>query len=175
MITSKVNVIPQLEFEIAYYGVVQRVSHYTMRSPWILHLKSEIRFQFVGWLVGFLWHINLCRLFYAKSIFIQIFCSISNNSVKHEYKIYLSKTFLFQAIQFSQTVLIQPIHFSISVDFVYTQLNFKTVLFQTIHFSVSRVLISKTVPFQTIQFCISTQFDCEKHFYFKLFSLVKQL
>ena len=32
----------------------------------------------------------------------------------------LSKTFLFQAFQFSQTVLIQTIKFSISIDFVYT-------------------------------------------------------
>ena len=39
------------------------------------------------------------------------------------------KTFLFQGIQFSQTVLIQPIRFSISIDFVYTQLNVKTVLY----------------------------------------------
>ena len=39
-----------------------------------------------GWLVGWvLWHINLCRLFNAKSIFIQIISSISNNSVKQEY------------------------------------------------------------------------------------------
>ena len=36
---------------------------------------------------------------------------------------------LFQAIQFIQTVLIQPIQFSISIDFVYTQLNVKTVLY----------------------------------------------
>ena len=36
------------------------------------------------------------------------------------------KTFLFQAIQFSQAVLIQ---FSISTDFVYTQLYVKTVLY----------------------------------------------
>ena len=35
------------------------------------------------------------------------------------------KTFLFQAIQFSQAVLIQLIQFSISTDFVYTQLNVK--------------------------------------------------
>ena len=34
------------------------------------------------WLVGWvLWHINLCRLFNAKSIFIQIISSILNNSV----------------------------------------------------------------------------------------------
>ena len=37
--------------------------------------------------------------------------------------------FLFQAIQFSQTVLIQPIRFSISIDFIYTQLNVKTILY----------------------------------------------
>ena len=42
---------------------------------------------------------------------------------------WLSKTFLFQVIQFSQTVLIQPIQFSISTDFVYKQLNVKTVLY----------------------------------------------
>ena len=32
----------------------------------------------------------------------------------------------------------------------------------------------ETVLFQTIQFNISTQFNCQKLFYFKLFSLVKQ-
>ena len=40
----------------------------------------------------------------------------------------LWKAFLFQAIQFSQAVLIQLIQFSISTDFVYTQLHVKTVL-----------------------------------------------
>ena len=39
----------------------------------------------------------------------------------------MSKTFLFQAIQFSQKVLIQPIQFSISIDFVYTLLNVKNL------------------------------------------------
>ena len=38
-------------------------------------------------------------------------------------------TFLYQTIQFIQTVLIQLIQFSISTDFVYTQLNVKTVLY----------------------------------------------
>ena len=38
------------------------------------------------------------------------------------------KTFLFQAILFSPAVLIQVIQFSISTDFVYTQLNVKTIL-----------------------------------------------
>ena len=49
----------------------------------------------------------------------------------------MSKTFLFQAIKFCQTVLIQTIQFSISIVFVHTQLNIKTVLFQTIQFSIS--------------------------------------
>ena len=39
------------------------------------------------------------------------------------------KTFLFLAIQFSQAVLLPLIQFSISTDFVYTQLNVKTVLY----------------------------------------------
>ena len=46
------------------------------------------------------------------------------------------KTFLFQAIQFNQKDLIQTIQFSISIDFVHTQLNVKTVLFWIIQFSV---------------------------------------
>ena len=57
----------------------------------------------------------------------------------------------FQAIQFSQTVLIQTIQFSIGLVFVHTQINVKTVLFQTIQFSVS------------------TQFNCHDHFYFDQF------
>ena len=80
----------------------------------------------VGWV---LWHINLYWLFNAKSIFIQIISSISNNSVYHEYTVSLSKTFLFQAIQFSQTRLIQTIQLSISLDFLYIQMNVKTVLY----------------------------------------------
>ena len=53
-------------------------------------------------------------------------------------------------------------------------------LYVTIWFSVSTVSMSKTVQFQTIQFSISMQFKCKysliakKHFYFKLFSVVKQ-
>ncbi len=43
----------------------------------------------------------------------------------------------------SQTVLIQPIQLSISIDFVYTQLNVKTVLYKTNQFSVSTVSMSK--------------------------------
>ena len=87
------------------------------------------------WLVGILWYINFCRLFNAKSIFIQIVSFISNNSVKHVYTVWFSKTFLFQAIQFSQTVLIQTIliqtiHFSISIYFFHTQLMSKQFYFK---------------------------------------------
>ena len=48
---------------------------------------------------------------------------------------------------------ISKTHFSISTDFVYTPLKFVTVLYQI------------------IQFCINTQFKCQKQFYFKQFSL----
>ena len=50
----------------------------------------------------------------------------------------LSKTFLFQTIQLSQTVLILKNQFSLSIVFVYTQLNVKTILFQTIQFNISK-------------------------------------
>ena len=43
-----------------------------------------------------------------------------------------------------------------------------------IQFNVSKFSMSKTVPFQTTQFSLSTQFNCEKDFYFMLFSSVKQ-
>ena len=52
------------------------------------------------------------------------------------------KHFYLKAIQFSQTVLIQTIQFSIIIVFVYTQLNVKTILFQTIQFSFSTQFIS---------------------------------
>ena len=73
----------------------------------------------------------------------------------------IEKTFLFQAIRFSQAVLIQLIQFSISTDFIYPQLNVKTVLYYTIQVSVSTFSISKTIPFQTIQFSISMRFKCK--------------
>ena len=72
---------------------------------------------------------NLCRLFKAKSIFIQIISSISNNSVWHEYTEMFLTIKLFQAIQFIQTVLIQMIHFSICTDFVYTQSHVEAALY----------------------------------------------
>ena len=97
------------------------------------------------WLVGC--YINLFRLFNAKSIFMKIglFQTIQfsiSTLFKYKYSL-IGKTFLFQAFQLSQTVLIQLIQLSIITDFVYTQLNVKTVLYQTIQFSVSRVSMSK--------------------------------
>ena len=61
----------------------------------------------------------------------QINSSTSNNSVQHKHAVLMyvqfnwEKTFIVQAIHFSQAVLIQLIHFSVSTDFVYTQLNVK--------------------------------------------------
>ena len=67
------------------------------------------------------------------------------------------KIFLFQAIQFSQKVLIKKIQFSIF--FVHIQVSVKTgFFFQKIQFSLSRVSMSKTVLFQTIKISISMQF-----------------
>ena len=47
------------------------------------------------------------------------------------------------------------------------------------HINLCRLFNAKSifmqiVVFQTIQFCMSTQFNCRKHFYFKLFNLFKQ-
>ena len=69
------------------------------------------------------------------------------------------KTFLFQVIQFSQTVLIQTIQFSKSVVFVPTKLNVEAVLFKTIQFSIITQFKCQTVLFQVIQFNKSTQFS----------------
>ncbi len=61
------------------------------------------------------------------------------------------KTLLFQAIQFSKTDLNQTIQFSISIDFVYTQINVKTIqLSKSIRFSsfssIDRALSGANTP-----------------------------
>ena len=57
----------------------------TLQAPkeYVNYLKEIIiSFFYFSWLVDWiLWQINLCRLFNAKSIFMQIISSISNNSV----------------------------------------------------------------------------------------------
>ena len=131
--------------------------------------KCSNTVQLAGWLVGWLilWHINLCRLFNAKSIFIQISNSISNNSVsvKQKYTVQSSVTVLFQVILFSQTVLIKTIQFSVSIGFVYALLNVKTVLFQTIQFSISTQFKVKTDLSQPIHITIGTEFKCQNKKY----------
>ena len=70
----------------------------------------------------FLWHINHCRLFNAKSIFIHINSSISNNSVWRKwiffaYKLFNVKTVLFQEIQFTistRFISVWPIYRTLS-------------------------------------------------------------
>ena len=91
-------------------------------SSWFAYSSGAhtLSARLVGW---FLWHINLCRLFNAKSIFMQI---VLFQTIQFSTSTQFVKTFLFHAIQFSQAVLIQ---FSISRGFVYTQLNVKTVLY----------------------------------------------
>ena len=50
------------------------------------------------------------------------------------------KHFLFQAIKLSQTVLFQIIQFSISIDFVYTQLMSKQFYFKQVSLAYVRSL-----------------------------------
>ena len=69
-----------------YYGKELRTLY-----EWIYYFCVYIssKFFFISsWLVVcVLWHINLCRLFKAKFIFLQIISSNSNNSVEHEYTV----------------------------------------------------------------------------------------
>ena len=78
---------------------------------WLVYRTCN--FLLIWLFVWILWHINLCRLFNAKSIFMKIvlFQTIQF-SIRTQFK--CEKTFLFQAIQFSQAVLL---------------LNVKTVLY----------------------------------------------
>ena len=70
----------------------------------------------VGW---FLWHINLCRLFDTKSIFMQI-ALFKKIKFSMSTQFNCQKHFYFKLIQFIQTVLIQLIQFCVSTDFVNT-------------------------------------------------------
>ena len=69
-----------------------------------------------GW-VGFFWlswHINMCRLFNAKFIFIWI---IKQFSLAWVHSL-IAKNILFQAIQFNQTVLVEIIHISLNMQII---------------------------------------------------------
>ena len=67
------------------------------------------------------------------------------------------KTFLFLTIQFNQTILIQPIQYSISIVFVYT-VKWQNSSISNISVLRITVSMSQTVLFQPIQFSISTRF-----------------
>ena len=72
----------------------------------------------------------------------------------------MTKTVPFQTIQFSMSTQFRwKYTIKLSKKFPLQDIQFsQTVLIQTIRFSISRVSMSETVLFQTIQFSISTQF-----------------
>ena len=72
-----------VEFWAGYTALtksVRSLENVVICDDMVLHRGGcviSIRIEPVGWLVGWiLWHINLCRLFIAKSIFIRIISSI---------------------------------------------------------------------------------------------------
>ena len=70
-----------------------------------------------GWV---LWHINHCRLFNTKSIFMQIvlFQTIQfNMSTQFNSSIYITIHFSVSTVSMSKTILFQTIQFSISTKF----------------------------------------------------------
>ena len=135
----------------------------------LLRLKSPLKCLFV-WLV--LWHINICSLFKAKSIFIQIHTSNSNSSVQYKYSAIYQKHFYFKLLSLVKQFSIQTIQFSVSIVFVYTQLNVKILLFQTTQFTVSTVQMSKTVLFQILRFSIPNSSISNNSVLYKYTSLV---
>ena len=110
------------------------LSYWLPNQGWRTKSAQLVTHNWIGWLVGWLvgwswiflcrrrfcfirlwfglvlWHINLCRLFNAKSIFIHINSYVSNNSVLYKYSFF----------------------------FIYTHLNVKTVISQTNQFGISK-------------------------------------
>ena len=86
-----------------------------------------------GRIIGFILFPRVLVLCEMQSVSARIWTRVAV-FISYDDNHYTTRTssFLFQAIQFSQTILIQLIHFSISTDFVYTKLNVKTVLYWTI-------------------------------------------
>ena len=87
---------------------------------------------------GLLINFSGCLGFLAYQPLLFIYCQIhfytNNQFYSKQFSLawvhsLIVKIFLFQAIQFNQTVLVQTIQFSISIDFVYTQIIVKTVLY----------------------------------------------
>ena len=111
----------------------------------------------VVWFGLVLRHTNHCWLFNAKSIFIHINSSISNNSVLH-----------FNKIKWFRVLICIPNNSFKNLSFLYTLLNDQTVLFQIIQFSIipGGVFTQLNIKFQTIQFSVNSQFsiitDCHE-------------
>ena len=96
--------------------------------------------------VWVLWHINPCWLFNTKFISMQI---VLFQTIKFSISTQFNcQKCLFQAIQFSQTVLIQLIQFSISKDFAYTQFSSICTQFNSI-WPVDGTLSGATTPGQS--------------------------
>ena len=91
---------------VGFYGISTIVG-YLMPNPLYTYISNIYDLVWFGWV---LWHINHCKLFYIKPIF-------------------MHKTVLFQAIQVS-----------ISTVFVCTQLIVKTVLLKINQFNISTQL-----------------------------------
>ena len=115
----------------------------------------------VAWLLGiktFVGYLMPKPFLYKWSVRFQTIHFSIRTLFKCKYKVWMSKIFLFQVIQFSQTVLIQTIHFSISIVFVHTQLNVKKVIFQTIQLSIStrriNFFLSRIFCPHLISFCV---------------------
>ena len=101
---------------------------------------KRTKLKLVGLLVGF----------YGISTFVRY---LMLNTLLFKYSVFFKQfnlawvhNLIIKNISKCQTVLMQPIQFSISIDFLYTQLNVKTVLNQRIQLSVSTVSMSKTLP-----------------------------
>ena len=59
------------------HGEERKIERKRCDQKHISRKKERKRNWLIGWLVGFSWHINLCRLFNARSICMQIVSSIS--------------------------------------------------------------------------------------------------
>ena len=96
----------------------------TSRRP-----QSKMSKKLDGWLVVWVYAISTFVSYLTRNpfyVYSQFYFKQFSLAWVHSL---IVKTFLFQAIQFIQTVLIQLIQFSISTNFLYTQLNDKTVLY----------------------------------------------
>ena len=85
-----------------HLGKSSKVSCRVIRAKNLLTLRPH--FPKMGGKVVFLWHINLCRLFNAKSIFMKIV-------------LFQTIQFIVSTVSMSKTVSFQIIPFSISTQF----------------------------------------------------------